>query len=259
MPSGLQAVAGDMQALGHHGLKQGQSLTTTGLTPELKDWKRQLQRAVDRLKDHLCRQLVLHFFFADDAEGDSKLSPTTYLNLDNDSATWHEDPMPSPMFQSLFMKLTSMQQTAMEVLVGRDRVAQLFLMRLTEAFVIWLSDDQEFWEAIEQGSRSLGAIGLQQFVLDMHFLKQVSLYGKFLSRITHQLIGCVIERACSAFAATGADPSSTLPDDDWFLTTAQEDLHRLLEGWSQGGTAVYNTGSLTASISAISLSSMHSE
>jgi hypothetical protein len=189
-------------------------------------------------------------------------------------------------------------------------VAQLFLMRLTEAFVIWLSDDQEFWEAIEQGPRSLGAIGLQQvgpqhsffpraptpefckmlglcclylsslqfriltakpepykcitnmvvqFVLDMHFLKQVSLYGKFLSRITHQLIGGVIERACSAFAATGADPSSTLPDDDWFLTTAQEDLHRLLEGWSQGGTAVYNTGSPTASISAISLSSMHSE
>lgn len=157
--------------------------------------------------------------------------------------------------QSLFMKLTSMQQTAMEVLVGRDRVAQLFLMRLTEAFLIWLSDDQEFWEAIEQGPRSLGAIGLQQvglqhsflpraptpefckmlvfvvcilvpcnltakpepykcitnmvvqFVLDMHFLKQVSLYGKFLSRITHQLIGCVIEHACHAFAATGADPS----------------------------------------------------
>jgi hypothetical protein len=49
-----------------------------------------------------------------------------------------------------------------------------------------------------------------QFVLDMHFLKQVSLYGKFLSRITHQLIGCVIERACSAFAATGADPSRFL-------------------------------------------------
>jgi hypothetical protein len=52
---------------------------------------------------------------------------------------------------------------------------------------------------------------------------------------------------------------STLPDDDLFFTTAQEDLHRLLEGWSQGGTAVYNTGSPTASISAISLSSMHSE
>jgi hypothetical protein len=52
---------------------------------------------------------------------------------------------------------------------------------------------------------------------------------------------------------------STLPDDDWFFTTAEEDLRRLLEGWSQVGTAVYNTGSPTASISAISLSSMHSE
>ncbi len=75
--------------------------------------------------------------------------------------------------QSLFMKLTSMQQTAMEVLVGRDRVAQLFLMRLTEAFVIWLSDDQEFWEAIEQGPRSLGAIGLQQVGLQHSFCHEL--------------------------------------------------------------------------------------
>jgi hypothetical protein len=55
-----------------------------------------------------------------------------------------------------------MQQTAMKVLIGRDRVAHLLLMRLAETFVIWLSNDQEFWDTIEQGPRSLGAIGLQQ-------------------------------------------------------------------------------------------------
>lgn len=94
------AVLGNAAALADELLPRlASKLMPGGLTPELKDWKRQLQRAVDRLKDHLCRQLVLHFFFADDAEGDSKLSPTTYLNLDNDSPTWHEDPMPSPMFQ----------------------------------------------------------------------------------------------------------------------------------------------------------------
>jgi hypothetical protein len=45
-----------------------------------------------------------------------------------------------------------------------------------------------------------------QFVLDMEFLTQVSLYGKFLSRTTRQLIGDVIARANTAFSATGTDP-----------------------------------------------------
>ncbi|CAM6068273.1 unnamed protein product [Sphagnum tenellum] len=225
------AVLGNAAALADELLPRlASKLVPGGLTPELKDWKRKLQRAVDKLKDHLCKQVVLHFFLADDAEGESKLSPSTYLDMDNDSSTWHEDPNTSPMFQSLFIKLTSMQQTAMEVLIGRERVAHLLLMRLAETFVIWLSNDQEFWDTIEQGPRSLGAIGLQQFVLDMQFLTQVSLYYKFLSRTTHQLIGDVIARANTAFSATGADPQRMLPEIDWFVATAKKNLHRLIEG-----------------------------
>ncbi len=94
------AVLGNAAALAEELLPRVASkLVPGGLTPELKDWKRQLQRAVDKLKDHLCKQVVLHFFLADDAEGESKLSPSTYLDMDNDSSTWHEDPNTSPMFQ----------------------------------------------------------------------------------------------------------------------------------------------------------------
>jgi hypothetical protein len=165
------AVLGNAAALADELLPRlASKLVPGGLTPELKDWKRKLQRAVDKLKDHLCKQVVLHFFLADDAEGESKLSPSTYLDMDNDSSTWHEDPNTSPMFQSLFIKLTSMHQTAMEVLIGRERVAHLLLMRLAETFVIWLSNDQEFWDTIEQGPRSLGAIGLQQVSHPQFFL-----------------------------------------------------------------------------------------
>jgi hypothetical protein len=67
-----------------------------------------------------------------------------------------------------------MQQTAMEVLIGRDRVAHLLLMRLAETFVIWLSNEQEFWDTIEQGPRSLGAIGLQQVSHPQFFLSTKS-------------------------------------------------------------------------------------
>lgn len=69
--------------------------------PELKDWRRKLQRGVDRLRDHLCRQHVLELIYYSD-EPESQLSPETYLNLDNDGGdpNWLQEPMPSPIFQA---------------------------------------------------------------------------------------------------------------------------------------------------------------
>lgn len=46
--------------------------------------------------------------------------------------------------------------------VGRERFATLLLMRLTETVIIWLSEDQSFWDDIEEGPRPLGPLGLQQ-------------------------------------------------------------------------------------------------
>lgn len=197
---------------------RGQLGTTANRLPELKDWRRRLQRGVDRLRDHFCRQHVLELiYYSDDAE--FQLSPETYLHLDHDGGdpNWHQEPMPSSIFQvgavtlfllfllssvpnlpilpvlrrchsahililrvvilqSLFNKLTSMQQTASEVLAGRDRVVIVLLMRLTETLVIWLSEDQEFWDAIEEGDTRLGPIGLQQVC----FLFQVVHLNMFL-------------------------------------------------------------------------------
>lgn len=64
--------------------------------------------------------------------------------------------------QALFHKLTSIQHTAADLLSGRERVVVVLLMRLTETLVICLSEDQDFWDAIEDGEISLGPIGLQQ-------------------------------------------------------------------------------------------------
>lgn len=62
----------------------------------------------------------------------------------------------------MFHTLTSIQQTAIDLLNGRERVVVVLLMRLTETLVIWLSEDQDFWDAIEEGEYRLGPIGLQQ-------------------------------------------------------------------------------------------------
>lgn len=46
--------------------------------------------------------------------------------------------------------------------LGRERFATLLLMRLTETVILWLSEDQSFWDDIEEGPRPLGRTGLQQ-------------------------------------------------------------------------------------------------
>lgn len=46
--------------------------------------------------------------------------------------------------------------------VGRERFASLLLMRLTETVILWLSEDQSFWDDIQEGPRPLGSLGLQQ-------------------------------------------------------------------------------------------------
>eukprot|EP00246_Nothoceros_aenigmaticus_P002454 TRINITY_DN13325_c0_g1_i1.p1 TRINITY_DN13325_c0_g1~~TRINITY_DN13325_c0_g1_i1.p1 ORF type:complete len:784 (+),score=178.30 TRINITY_DN13325_c0_g1_i1:247-2598(+) len=237
--------------------RQGSGLAAR--LPEQKDWRRRLQRAVDNLRDYYCRQQFVELIFYSE-DPDAQLVAETYTSLDANGgdADWANDPMPSKPFQALFAKLTSLAQSASEVLAGRDRVVTLLLMRLLETVVIWLSDDQDFWEAIEEGPRGLGPIGLQQFVLDMQFVIQVASHGRYSSRHMRQVVSDIISRAVNAFATTGMDPNSVLPEDDWFQITADEALTRLLAG-RPASTMQRDPTSPTASISAQSVSSMRSE
>lgn len=64
--------------------------------------------------------------------------------------------------QELFLKLYRMASIAADMFVGRERFAILLLMRLTETVILWLSEDQSFWDDIEEGSKPLGPLGLRQ-------------------------------------------------------------------------------------------------
>lgn len=55
-----------------------------------------------------------------------------------------------------------MASLASDMFVGRERFATVLLMRLTETVILFLSDDQVFWEEIENGQKALGPFGLQQ-------------------------------------------------------------------------------------------------
>lgn len=150
-------------------------------------------------------------------------------------------------YQELYAKLNRIATIASDIFVGRERFATLLTMRLTETVILWLSEDQSFWEEIEEGQRPLGPLGLQQvlkslcshwpignhffffdlycffsfsllqFYLDMQFVILFG-QGRFLSRHVHQVIIDVIERVMAAFSATGMNP------DRYFLPTIAQML-----------------------------------
>ena len=64
--------------------------------------------------------------------------------------------------QDLFRKLKRMATIAADMFVGRERFASLLMMKVLQTFISLISDDQEFWEVIENGPRPLGPLGLQQ-------------------------------------------------------------------------------------------------
>lgn len=64
--------------------------------------------------------------------------------------------------QELYAKLYRMSGIAAEMFVGRERFSTMLFMRLTETVILWLSEDQTFWDDIEEGPRPLGPLGLQQ-------------------------------------------------------------------------------------------------
>ncbi|KAL3841014.1 hypothetical protein ACJIZ3_025605 [Penstemon smallii] len=220
---------------------------------EQRELKRRLQRLVDQLRDSFCRQHALELIFTED--GGVRLSAEMYLSMDSgrDEPEW----FPSPIYQELFVKLTRLASITSDMFVGRERFATILLMRLTETVILWLSDDQSFWEEIEAGARPLGPLGLQQFYLDMEFVILFSSQGRYLSRNLHQVIKNIIGRAIEAVQASNIDPYSMLPEDEWFADVAQIAI-KMLTGKANFGDVDRDTGSPTASVSARSVSSVHS-
>nr|CAB3454688.1 unnamed protein product [Digitaria exilis] len=196
---------------------------------EYKEWKRHLQHSLDKLRDHFCRQYVLSFIYM---EGKSRLDARMYMERKTDDLLFDADPLPSLPFQALFVRLQQLASVAGDVLLGKDKIQKVLLSRLTETVVMWLSNEQEFWDVFEDRSIQLQPSGLQQLILDMHFIVEIAVCGRFPHRPVQQLVSTVITRAIAAFSARNADPQSALPEDEWFLETAKAAIHKQMLGTS---------------------------
>jgi hypothetical protein len=68
--------------------------------PEQREWKRRLQRSVDRLRDSFCRQHALELIFTED--GDTSINAQMYINMDDNGK--EPEWFPSPIFQVLVIQ-----------------------------------------------------------------------------------------------------------------------------------------------------------
>lgn len=243
LPGGVQVLAGELNA--------PRSSTAAARSPEIKDLRRQLQTHVEKLKFYLCNGIIIGLCYD---EYGSRLSATTYFQVDSDMPRWQEAPLPTVLFQSVFHKLISIHQIAGDVLAGKERITQLFLIRLTETFVKALSTSPELWGTIEEEPSSLGPLGFQQFLLDMQFLATVARNMGFLSRTVNQAISQEEERMKETYMTSGADLDSALPDPDWLQATVHDNFNNLLDQWNE------NMGFAPRDVSDVqSVSSMRSE
>lgn len=70
-----------------------------------KDWRRQLQFSLDKLRDHFCRQYVLTFIYSRD--GETRLEAQIYLVGKPGESIFDSDPLPSLPFQVIILSSCS--------------------------------------------------------------------------------------------------------------------------------------------------------
>lgn len=91
LPGGVQVLAGELNA--------PRSSTAAARSPEIKDLRRQLQTHVEKLKFYLCNGIIIGLCYD---EYGSRLSATTYFQVDSDMPRWQEAPLPTVLFQVCF-------------------------------------------------------------------------------------------------------------------------------------------------------------
>ncbi|XP_062095950.1 exocyst complex component EXO84C isoform X2 [Humulus lupulus] len=206
----------------------GENMKSSPSTNTLKEWKRHIQHSYDKLRDHFCRQYVLAFIYS--REGKTRLNAQIYFNGNGDDLHWDSDPLPSLPFQALFAKLQQLATVAGDVLLGKEKIQKNLLARLTETVVMWLSNEQEFWDVFEDDSGPLEPLGLQQLILDMHFTVEIARFAGYPSRQVHQIASAIIARAIRAFSSKGMVANNALPEDEWFVEAAKLAINKLLLG-----------------------------
>ncbi|WCJ38266.1 hypothetical protein M5689_019338 [Euphorbia peplus] len=178
-----------------------------------------IQEASGHLRAQFFRQFLYKVFSLE------KCNVTSLIcgNSKSGSSPVH-DPMPSAVFQLLFLELRKLGKLAEDNVFEADWLIVL-LGELIEAIFSWISDNKEIWETKKGKVNFQNAEVLNQFVLDINFLVEVIRYGEYFPE--YPLAAASLMQ--SVFISAGLDPLRDDDDNGWAIKAASEAIERLIE------------------------------
>ncbi|KAJ3670199.1 hypothetical protein LUZ60_010523 [Juncus effusus] len=205
--------------------KETESTKKENINSEFRNWRRHIQRSCNKLRDHFCWQFVLSFIYT--REGKTRSSAKMYLELEEEYSLEDSEWIPSSPFRALFARFQQLESLISEIVAGKEKVQKSILSRTVETVLMWLLNEKEFWELIQDNTIQFHQNGLQQHILDMHFIIEIAIFGGYSTRNIHQLVSAIITKTIEAFSARGVDPQSALYEDEWFSHAAKAAILKL--------------------------------
>ncbi|KAJ1397857.1 Exocyst component Exo84, C-terminal [Sesbania bispinosa] len=184
---------------------------------ELDDFLLFIEEGSNKLRNVFCQQLILS---------------STYHSHEIFSAVHYDDqfdantinnPMPSGIFQVLFLELRKIKKLDEENEFEVNWLMGL-LRELMESMFIWVSKNKEIRETTEE-HMSLQTHEAKQFILDVQFLVEIGMYGGYFSNDPLLLLTLMK----STFSSAGLDPFKDVDNDDWAIDAATKTIQKLLE------------------------------
>ncbi|RDX79924.1 Exocyst complex component EXO84A, partial [Mucuna pruriens] len=185
----------------------------------LDDFLLFIEEGSNKLRSVFCQQLILRVLSTYHRH---EIFSASHYNDQVDANTIHH-PMPSGVFQVLFLELRKIEQLEEEDVFEVNWLMGL-LRELMESMFIWVSNNKEILATTEENVSSQ-TDEAKQFILDVQFLVEIGMYGGYFSNDPLLLLTLMK----STFNSAGLDPFKDVDDDDWAIDAATKTIQKLLE------------------------------
>ncbi|TKY52764.1 Exocyst complex component EXO84B [Spatholobus suberectus] len=201
----------ELQVLENHSIVQQQQ--------GLDDFLLFIEEGSNKLRNVFCQQLILRVLSTYHRH---EMFSASHYNDQFDANTIHS-PMPSGIFQVLFLELRKIEQLEEENVFEVNWLMGL-LRELIESMFIWVSNNKEILATTGENVSSQ-TDEAKQFILDVQFLVEIGMYGGYFSDDPLLLLTLMK----STFNSAGLDPFKDVDDDDWAIDAATKTIQMLLE------------------------------
>ncbi|KAI5395253.1 exocyst complex component EXO84B [Lathyrus oleraceus] len=186
---------------------------------ELDDFLLFIEESSIKLRNVFCQQLILRMLST--CSSHEIFSAIHYNDLFDANKT--HNPMPSAIFQVLFLELRKIEKLEDENVFEVNWLMEL-LREVMVCMFILVSKNKEI-NATKEEHVILQTNEAKQFILDVQFLVEIGMYGGYFS--TDPLLLLTVMK--STFNSAGHDPFKDADSDDWAIDVATGTIQNLLE------------------------------